>query len=128
MNFELSYEQKEKFKKALTRNNSFDYFESNDLNDFNRYNLLNQFFRFEQFNEKITSWQVRVKIIELKNLVGTNETVYCEVEIGDYKFRTREKSIDYLNFSNEEDEVFSARIDDKKFQKSFNYQISISVL
>lgn len=105
MSYELSFEQKAKFKQSIIRNNLFydNYNNNNELGEINLHNLLNQIF-YADLNEKITSWQVRVRIIELKHLIGINETVYCVVEIGDQKFRTKEKHIDNLLF-NDDDEV-----------------------
>ena len=79
--------------------------------------------------EKITAWQVRVRIVELKHLVvgaPIGQLVYCLVEIDGNRFRTRPKQIDALNFE-EDDEVFIARIETKDYQKALNYQIVISV-
>ena len=51
----------------------------------------------------VTSWQVRVQIIEIKYLFGTNEQVYCKVEIGGETSRkigrTTTKNIGDLNFN-----------------------------
>ena len=48
---------------------------------------------------KVTSWQVRVQIIEIKYLLGTNEEVFCQVEIGGNKFTTANKRIGSLTFN-----------------------------
>jgi hypothetical protein len=100
MSYELSFEQKAKFKKSLIKNNPYNF----DLNEVNPINFLSELFESES-NEKITSWQVRVRIIELKHLSGSNETVYCVVQIGDSRYRTKEKTFDNLLFSDEDDEV-----------------------
>jgi hypothetical protein len=48
----------------------------------------------------IKNCRVLVKIIELKFLSGTNENVYCTVQVGNQqKFRTSEKSIETLIFN-----------------------------
>lgn len=93
MSYELSFDQKAKFKKTIIKSNLlFDnsYGNSNELGEINLPNFLSQLF-YTDLNEKITSWQVRVRIIELKHLVGINENVYCIVEIGDKKFKTKRK-------------------------------------
>jgi hypothetical protein len=56
--------------------------------------------------EKITSWQVRVRIVELKHLVvgaPLGQLVYLVVEIGEKRFRTRDKQIDALDFDNDDE-------------------------
>ena len=145
MSYELAYEQKGKYrqdtrkslneheiikkifitkgilKKLLVKNNPYE----NQFNETNSHSFLDQIFYTNPNADKITSWQIRVKIIELRHLVGSNETVYCLVEIADQKFRTKEKRIDDLHFK--DDEIFIARIDGKMFQKAFNYKIQISV-
>ena len=59
-------------------------------------------------------------------MIGINETVYCIINVGDLKFKTREKYIDNLQFY-DENEVFTARINIKEFQKAFNQIITFSV-
>lgn len=68
--------------------------------------LMQQLFYEEE--EKITSWQVRVRLVDLKHLIvgaPLGQLVYCLVEIGDKRFRTKEKQIDALNFE-DDDEVW----------------------
>lgn len=126
VSYELSYEQKEEFKKTLIKFNPYDD-PYEELNEINLHNLIDQIFNPIDLNEeKITSWQVRVRIIELKHIAGINETVYCVIEIGDQKFRSKEKSLENLNYSND-DQVFITRIETKQFQKAFNYKIVIAV-
>lgn len=91
------------------------------------HSLMQQIFYSD--DEKITAWQVRVRIVELKHLVvgvPLGQLVYCVIDIGGKKFRTKEKQIDALNFD-ADDEVFIARIETKEYQKALNYQIVISV-
>ncbi|CAF0895015.1 unnamed protein product, partial [Brachionus calyciflorus] len=126
MSFELNNDQKAKFRKSIIRNNfSLNPIESTYTNEIFLPNLLSQIF-YTDLNEKIHSWQVRVRIIELKLLLGVEGTIYCIVDIGDQKFRTKDKSINNLQFEDEE-ATFIARIESKKFQKAFNYPIKISV-
>ena len=98
MSYELSFEQKASFKKALVKNNPLS--SSYEWNDVKSHMLLNQLF-YDTSLLRITSWQVRVVIHELRHLAGSNETVYCLVEIGDQKFKTKEKHIDSLSFEND---------------------------
>jgi hypothetical protein len=98
MGYELSIEKRDRLKTFLLDNE----YESEVLDDLNTHNFLGQLFYTEQ-DEKITSWQVKVRIIEIKHLIGISESVYCIVEIGDQKFRTKEKSIDNLDFNNEDE-------------------------
>ena len=79
-------------------------YDNETLNDINTHNLISQLF-YTESDEKITSWQVKVRIIEIKHLVGLNKAVYCIVKIGNQIFRTKEKSIENLDLSNE-DEVY----------------------
>jgi hypothetical protein len=135
MPFQINTTQKYLFKKSVIKNNPFldktnSYYYYNKYeqnNDLNSHYILNQLFYSEYDNEKITSWQIRIRLIEIKNLIGINETVYCIIEIGDKKFKTKEKYIDNLQFY-DDDMVFTARIDNKEVQKAFNYIISISVI
>lgn len=126
MSYELNNEQKERFKKSVIKNNLGNTLnESMYTNEIYLPNLLSQIF-YTEWTEKIYSWQIRVRIIELKLMLGLEETVYCLVEIGDQKFRTKDKNISNMNYS-DDDEIFIARIECKQYQKAFNYKIKISV-
>ncbi|RNA26904.1 otoferlin isoform X1, partial [Brachionus plicatilis] len=126
MSYELNNEQKDRFKKSVIRNNlSHSPNETMYSNEIYLPNLLSQIF-YTEWTEKIYSWQIRVRIIELKLLHGQEETVYCMVQIGDQKFRTNDKSISNLHYT-DDDETFIARIECKQYQKAFNYKISVSV-
>lgn len=126
MSYELNNEQKDRFKKSIIKNNlSNSLNESMYTNEIYLPNLLSQIF-YTQWSEKIYSWQIRVRILELKLMLGLEETVYCIVEIGDQKYRTKDKSISNLNYS-DDDETFITRIECNEYQKAFNYKISISV-
>lgn len=46
-----------------------------------------------------TNWLVKVKIIEIKYLLGSTDQVYCEIEIGGNKFYTTVKPFDSLKFN-----------------------------
>jgi hypothetical protein len=53
----------------------------------------------KNLNNKVTTWQVRVNLIELRHIIGNNERVYCMVEIGDQRFYSSVKSIERLKFN-----------------------------
>ena len=124
MSYELSYEQKASFKKSLIKNNPFYFnYESNEIKT---HILINQLF-YDIHYLRITSWQVRVILHELKHLTSSgNEVVYCVVDIGGHKFKSKETQIDNLNFENDK-QVFIARIENEDYQKAFNYLITIEV-
>lgn len=133
LSFELPYEQKELLKQKLmasryvyndigdiptrprriprsskTVRTSADRLEDDDteVNMATHLHALMQHVFFAE-EEKITSWQVRVRIVDIKHLVvGTSlgQVVYCIIEIGDKHFRTRDKQVDALKFD-DDDEV-----------------------
>ena len=124
MSYELSLEQKLVFKEFLVNNNLF-YF-NHDWNEVKTHMFLNQIFN-DAYYMKITSWQVRVCIHELKHLIGSgNEMIYCILKIGEKEFKTKEMHIDKLKFDFH-DQIFIARIDNCDYQKAFNYKITITV-
>lgn len=67
----------------------------------NQQNPINIFFYLLHSNalSDITSWQVKVQLIEIKNLFGNNKNVYCTVKIGDQMFRSSTKSVDKMRFN-----------------------------
>jgi len=123
MSFELSIEQKSSFKKYIIKNNPFDF--NYNWNEVKTRIFLSQLF-YDTHYLKVTSWQVRVVLHEIKHLTGSNETVYCIVEIANQKFKSKEKLIDNFKFENE-NQIFIARVESDEYQKSFSYLISISV-
>ncbi|CAF0876645.1 unnamed protein product [Brachionus calyciflorus] len=73
---------------------------------------------------KLTSWQVRVNLIEIRHLLGTNKEVYCTVKIGDNQiFKSTIKQIDKLRFN----EVFTARFENMRSQRVLNQVICVCV-
>lgn len=130
ISYELSYERKELLKRHLMSNQLFSELRSSTRSnaaisrsnksslkmsqpkneDEEEHNvvahlhaLMQQLF-FEE-EEKITSWQVRVRLVEFKHLIvgaPLGQLVYCIVEIGDKKFKTKEKQIDALNFEDDD--------------------------
>jgi hypothetical protein len=123
MSFELSIELKSSFKKYIIKNNPFDF--NYNWNEVKTRIFLSQLF-YDTHYLKVTSWQVRVVLHEIKHLTGSNETVYCIVEIANQKFKSKEKPIENFKFENE-NQIFIARVESDEYQKSFNYLISISV-
>jgi hypothetical protein len=103
MSYELSYEEKLKFKKSLMKNNPNDE-NIYDFNDVCSHSMFNQIFNWNNLRkEKITNWQVRLRLIEIRHLSGLlNEKLYCLIQIGDKFFRTAERNIQNLNFENED--------------------------
>lgn len=77
----------------------------------------------KNLNNKLHTWQVKVNLIELKFILGTDEDVFCVVEIGPYRFQSRTKHIDRLKFN----EVFTSKFENVRSQKFFNYLVKISV-
>lgn len=77
----------------------------------------------KRYSNRLTSWQVRVNLIEIRHLLGTNKDVYCIIRIGDQVFRTNTKPIDKLKYH----EVFTARFDCMRSSKIFSQIISILV-
>lgn len=130
LNFVMKYELDEKIKhninRLLIKHNPFSYYDFNFHE--NSHNLLNQYFSMEM-EEVLTNWQVTVTLLEIKNLIGVNEKVFCAVEIGDKKFYTKEKHIDKLRFGEDDndEEKFIARIENQSLKRAFNSKISISV-
>lgn len=126
MKYEFDEKQKININKLLIKLNPFSYWDFN-LTDNSQF-LLNQYFNLE-IDEVITSWQITVNLLEIKNLIGVNEIVFCVVEIGDKKFTTKEKHIDKLRFDEDDsDEAkFIARIERQSLKTAFNSVIKISV-
>ena len=130
LNFVFKYELDEIIKvninKLLIKHNPFSNYDFNFHES--AHNLLNQYFSMET-EEMLTNWQITVTLLEIKNLIGVNEKVFCLVEIGDKKFYTREKHIDRLQFNEEdnEEEKFIARIENVSLKRAFNSKIAISV-
>ena len=90
MSYKIIPEYKKSFKNSIIKNNNFnDYCEWNEVKS---HLLFNQLFDDTSLL-KITKWQCRVVLHELKRLSGPFQTVYCIVEIGDQKFKTKEKNI-----------------------------------
>jgi hypothetical protein len=73
---------------------------SSSLN-LNQQSPINIFFYLLNNNlfTKITSWQIKVQLIEIKNIFGNNKNVYCTVRIGDQLFKSSLKSVDKLRFN-----------------------------
>lgn len=126
MKYELSEKQKATINRLLIKKNPFSCWDFN-LSD-NVHNLVKQYFKLE-VDELLTSWQVTLNILEIKNLIGVNEKVYCVVEIGDKKFTTKERHIDKMQFGEDDNEEFKfiARIESQSLQKAFNSKIAISI-
>ncbi len=80
--------------------------------------------RFKNKEKEVTSWQIRVNIIELKHILGNNEQVFCTIEYGDQElFKTKTMPIDCLKFN----ELFSHRIEKMSSDKFYYSVIKISV-
>ena len=79
--------------------------------------------RFKNKDKEITSWQIRVNIIELKHILGNNEHIFCTVEYEDQLFKTKTMPIDCLKFN----ELFSHRIEKMKSDKFYYSVIKVSV-
>ena len=105
MSYELNLHQKVNLKKSLMRHNPFSHYDLNDLTELNSRNLLNQYFNTNYMSDICASWQIRVTLHEIRNLVGMNENVFCVVEIGEQKFTTKERHIEKLQFYNADDGV-----------------------
>ncbi len=74
----------------------------------------------------VTSWLVRVNIIELKNVSGRNENVYLTVEIGDKLFRTRGNSMS-ATAALKYDELFRHEIENIETYEVMNLLVKITV-
>lgn len=112
MTYEMSFELQKSIKNQLNKNNYVFKMlkDAYDLNEFqnSHNNLMNQFFKTENiYNEESISWQIRVRIIEIKNLTGSNQNVFCVIQIGDNIFRTKQRHIDKLQFNNGDDNQVS---------------------
>lgn len=122
ISYELTHERKERLKQQLLSNQTYNELANHSSTSRNHsssshndeeqelnviahlHSLMQQIFYVEE--EKITSWQVRVRIVELKHLVvgaPLGQLVYLVVEIGEKKFRTRDKQIDALDFDNDDE-------------------------
>ena len=47
----------------------------------------------------ITSWQVKINLIEIRNLFGNHKKVYCVVKIADQMFKSSARTMDKLRFN-----------------------------
>jgi hypothetical protein len=47
----------------------------------------------------ITSWQVKINLIEIRNLFGNHKNVYCVVKIADQMFKSSARTMDKLRFN-----------------------------
>jgi hypothetical protein len=106
MTYELNTESQESLKRNLRKNKLMKLDELNDLSQFqsSHNNLMNQFFKNDNFIQQSLTWQIRVRIIEIKNLIGSNQqNVYCLVQIGEHSFKTVSRHIDKLQFNNGDD-------------------------
>jgi hypothetical protein len=106
MTYELNTESQESLKRNLRKNKLMKLDELNDLSQFqsSHNNLMNQFFKNDNFIQQSLTWQIRVRIIEIKNLIGSNQqNVYCLVQIGEHCFKTVSRHIDKLQFNNGDD-------------------------
>lgn len=65
---------------------------------FNQKNIQTFLTNSAYLNEKVKTWLVRFKLIEIKNLNGPSETVYCVVQIAGQKYTSAEKSSQNLKF------------------------------
>jgi hypothetical protein len=97
--YELSLEDKERIRGIIRLSCNYEW------TDATRNIYFSHIFN-EANREPINSWQVKVKLHELelhelKHYKGLNETIDCYVEIGNQKFKTKEKNINDLNFENE---------------------------
>lgn len=97
--YELSLEDKERIRGLIRLSCNYEWTDA-------RRNIYFSHIFNEANMQPINSWQVKVKLHELelhelKHYTGLNETVDCYVEIGNQKFKTKEKNIDNLNFENE---------------------------
>jgi hypothetical protein len=106
MTYELNTESQESLKRNLRKNKLMKLDELNDLSQFqsSHNNLMNQFFKNDNFIQQSLTWQIRVRIIEIKNLIGSNQqNVYCLVQIGEHSFKAVSRHIDKLQFNNGDD-------------------------
>jgi len=106
MTYELNTESQESLKRNLRKNKLMKLDELNDLSQFQSSHniLMNQFFKNDNFIQQSLTWQIRVRIIEIKNLIGSNQqNVYCLVQIGEHSFKTVSRHIDKLQFNNGDD-------------------------
>lgn len=128
MTYELSYEYQELIRKYLNKNNLV--LTLNELCNINEFhsshnNLMNQFFKIDHSDENSLSWQIRIRIIEIKSeklkfldnsliivyialifstdLIGFNENVQIQIQIGESFFKTKSRHIDKLQFNNGDD-------------------------
>jgi hypothetical protein len=102
----LSGDTRDTFSKLSSDDFTFDKYKDNNKNRSNIVNLNNSSkspivpqLLTPQLNNKITSWQIRLNLIEIKHLLGNNENVYCSIQIGHQSFTSSVKPIDRLKFN-----------------------------
>lgn len=60
--------------------------------------LVNQLLKDDK-TSKVTSWLVKIQLLEIKHLMGTYRNIYCTVKIGDQLFKSSVKSVDKPRFN-----------------------------
>ncbi len=80
---------------------------------------------YNKFINSVTSWLIRVNIIELRNVSGQNENVYLTVNVGDKLFRTRAKPIN--NTVLKYDELFRHKLENIETYEVLNLLVKITV-
>lgn len=58
-------------------------------------------------SSSLTSWQIKVQLIEIRNLFGNNKNIYSMVSIGDQTFKSSIKSVDKLRFNEVKNTILS---------------------
>ena len=107
----------------LAMQNQYNQRKNNSSSSNNPRSLVKQILS-SKLNNKITSWQIRVRVVELKYILGKlNDHIYFCVDIGNEQFKSSVKTLDNLYF----DEVFNARIEGIKSQIVLNYLVKINV-
>jgi hypothetical protein len=93
LNYEIENRLKIKFRQKLEelRPNKYDF---SPLSNYIKFNAMMS----THLDEEKNDWQVRLRLIKLKHIPGVNNMVYCIIQIGDRKFRTKTKSLNDLNF------------------------------
>jgi hypothetical protein len=81
--------------------NVIEYTSGNNETKARQFSELNTLDINESFYNELNSWQIRVRIIRMKYLLGLTENTlcYCKIKIGDEEFKTKEKPIESLNYN-----------------------------
>jgi hypothetical protein len=106
---------------AIFENSTFELSEKNQTDDSKLFKVNYK----KKFLNKIDNWQIRVRIIKLKYLLGITENTlcYCTIKIGDHEFKTSIKSSNDLSFN----EVFTHRINNIRTEELTNLIIKFSI-